>query len=104
MGNDSRPEGGRNSDLGAEADLTTQGAWRVLRRLTLAGKLRKVGLGPRSVRFYHDGGKLFCENRGQCPDHNTRYPVVIKGRPKLETKQHPNAGLKTRKHRKVQLA
>jgi len=60
--------------------------------------------GPRSVRFYHDAGKLFCENRGQCPDHNTRYPAVIKGRPKLETKQHPNAGLKTRKHRKVQLA
>ena len=60
--------------------------------------------GPRSVRFYHEDGNLFCENRGPTPDHNTRYPVVQKGRPKLETKQHPNAGLETRKHRRMQVA
>ncbi|HYH64728.1 MAG TPA: hypothetical protein VD866_08555 [Urbifossiella sp.] len=64
---------------------------------------RLTQFGPRNVRFYHAAGNLFCENRGPCPDHTTRYPVVRRGRPRLETKQHPNAGLKTRKHRKLQL-
>ncbi|AWN23849.1 ATP-dependent DNA helicase RecG [Deinococcus irradiatisoli] len=46
-----RPEGVRNSDLRAACDLSTQAAWRVLRRLTLSGQLRKLGQGPRSVRY-----------------------------------------------------
>lgn len=48
----SRPEGVRNRDLRAECDLSTQSAWRVLRRLSLGGQLRKVGRGPRSVRYF----------------------------------------------------
>ncbi|WP_376777659.1 ATP-binding protein [Deinococcus rubellus] len=47
-----RPEGVCNSDVRAACDLKTQSAWRVLRRLTLGGRLRKEGQGPRSVRYY----------------------------------------------------
>ncbi|WP_161880418.1 ATP-binding protein [Deinococcus alpinitundrae] len=46
-----RPEGVCNRDLRNEGDLNAQSAWRVLRRLSLAGQLRKVGRGPR-VRYH----------------------------------------------------
>lgn len=47
-----RAQGVCNSELRGACELNTQGAWRILRRLTLAGQLRKEGLGPRSVRYY----------------------------------------------------
>jgi ATP-dependent DNA helicase RecG len=47
-----RAQGVCNSDLREACELGTQGAWRILRRLTLAGQLRKEGSGPRSVRYY----------------------------------------------------
>ncbi len=51
-----RPSGGRAQQRPAGGlRPNTQSAWRVLRRLTLAGQLRKVGRGPRSVRYHLSG-------------------------------------------------
>jgi len=46
-----RPEGICNRDLREACQLSAQSAWRVLRRLSLAGQLRKVGRGP-GVRYH----------------------------------------------------
>jgi len=47
-----QPGGVSNALLRQASGLGTQGAWRVLRQLTLTGRLRREGRSPRQIRYY----------------------------------------------------
>ena len=58
--------------------------------VTTTDRLKQFG--PKNLNFFHRNGVLFCEFRGGC-DHNTRYPVAVRGRPNTELSQQKLSAL-----------
>ena len=50
-----QPGGVGNALLRQASGLSMQGAWRVLRQLTLSGRLRREGSSPRQIRYFRAG-------------------------------------------------